>query len=164
MLFLVSEGHQFCFYAGTISWPNALDLTIIERRVRQSLSQSLMHFLVGISYPARQLWELSDFSHEGEFVKITLARLQLHLIEVDSPSVHSNRRTCFHPACRDTMLRDAFCQMKAWAFCTSASWQFGSAYVHEPVEEGSCCDDYASRFEVHVKIGPDSCNLLVFNE
>ena len=51
----VGEGNELGFYRRTVARSDALDLSVVERRVGQSAPEHLVHLFVGVASPARQL-------------------------------------------------------------------------------------------------------------
>ena len=97
VLFLVGESDQFRLDAGAITWPDTLDLTVVKRRFRQSLTQDLVHFRVGVNYPAGALFELTFHRwKERKVVKISITLLNCGLAEVNSSLIKSHRSARFH--------------------------------------------------------------------
>ena len=97
-------------------------------------------------------------------MEIVIAWLQGHLLEVNASSVDANRCTRLHATHRDSVLGDAFREVKRGRFGTASASQFRAADVHKSVEEGSCCDDDAARQEGHAEIGLDARNTPVLDE
>ena len=79
MLLLVGEGHNLRLDARTIPWPDALDLPVEKRRIRQALTQNIVGRLVGIE-------EVPGVS------------------PADSPSVDTYGCAGFHPVCPDSCI------------------------------------------------------------
>ena len=51
----VGKSDDFCLYAGAITGPDAGDLAIVKRRLRQSFTQDFVHLFVGMDNPAGAL-------------------------------------------------------------------------------------------------------------
>ena len=88
--------HQFCFDGWAISWTDGLDLSIIKRRVFESLAQDAVNFCIRVARPAVELWKWSMLRNEREAVKIVFTRLQFHFIEVYRTRVDADRSTSLH--------------------------------------------------------------------
>ena len=147
VLRFVGKGDQLGLYAWTVSRTNALYLSIEEWRVGQGRSQTLVNLWVGIGYPAGQLSHGPSFAHERELVEVVLAVLALHLIEVHAPAIYPHRCTCLHTSGGDAVSGDALGEVQAGWLGASSARPLCLADVHKPVEEGSCCDDYATRLD-----------------
>ena len=76
MLWLVSEGHDLCLYAGTIPWPDALYLPIVQGRAVKRFTEYSVAGFVGIEGVAGKLLELGLRCIEvGELMMVILPLL-----------------------------------------------------------------------------------------
>ena len=137
MLLLVGEGNQLCFYRGAVARPYALYLSVVERRVGQSASQRVVHLLVCIACPARQLLQHPVFSHEAELVEVVFALLYLHVLKVHRPHVYAHRRAGLHPCASYSVACYAFGQVFHGRLGYASAWQLLASYVQQSVQEGS---------------------------
>ena len=78
VLVSVGEGVEFGLDARAVARSDALNLSIEKGRVVESASKNLVHFLVGVADPARELLELSLFAEVREGAVFGIAVLAFH--------------------------------------------------------------------------------------
>ena len=164
MLVAIREGDDFCFDAGAIAWSDALDLSVVERRFRQSAAQHLVNVGIGLASPARKLRQGAQGTDVGETVVVCFAWLLRHKIKMYRAGIDSDGCACFHAGGADAMFRDGIGQKSSCWLRATASFHLSAAYVHQSVQESACGDDYGARFEASAPHGLDSANSSLFND
>ena len=152
---------RFSFHARAITGTDALYLSVVKWRIRQSVSQDFVCFFVGEASPACQLFKLSGFAHERESMEIVLSVLHLHLVEVYASGINADGCTRLHAVGSNAMTRDGFCQVIGGRFCTSSSGQHFTAYVHQSVQECTGSKDDTFRLECDAPAGRYACHFPV---
>ena len=65
MWFFIGEGDNLGFVAGAIAGADALNLPVVQGRIRKSFAQNPVYLFVGIAGPALQLLQMTRTgSHE----------------------------------------------------------------------------------------------------
>ena len=152
MLVFVGKGYDFCFDAWAVSWTNAFDLSVVQRRVGQAFFQDFMNFRVGECNPTRQLGQRAGCAHKRKVLNTFVSGLHLHLVEVYTSAIDSNWGARFHSVCADAPSRDTFRKVEACRFCASATRNLCATDVHQSVQECAGGDDYTSgmKNDIHV--------------
>ena len=119
---------------------------------------------IGVCDPARQLGQLAVDPHVGKLVEVALARLLLHLVEVDRASVDAHRGACLHSTCRDAVTCDALGEAEAGRFGTASPRQLGAPDVHQSVEEGACREYHATGAQDDIKVCDYARDTSVFHQ
>ena len=96
MLILVGERHEFGFYRRAVARSGGLNLTVVERRFGNGSAQRVVHLLISICGPARQLLQMSRGCHVRETVIIGFAGLAFHILEVYRAAVDTYRCARLH--------------------------------------------------------------------
>ena len=112
MLFFIRKGYDLGLDAWAITWTDALNLSVVEWGVVQSVSQNIVRFGIGISRPALELFQMAHVSiHIRELMEVVLTILCLHQVVMDAAAIDAYRCTGFHSVMGNAMTGDRFCQM-----------------------------------------------------
>ena len=106
-----------------------------------------MYLAVCIACPARKLFQNSVVAHVRELMEIDVARLLLHVFEVNAPLVDADWCSRFHSCRCDSPSGDAFREMMNGRFCASSTFHHLSSHVHQSVEESAGSNDDALGIE-----------------
>ena len=142
MLVLVGEGYELRLDRRAVARSGRLYLSVVEWGVGDGCAQRVVHLLVGVCRPAWQLFEMSWRRHIRESVIVGLARLFLHILEVNRAAVDAHRCAGLHSRCCYAVSGDALGEVEHGWLGASASWHLMLAHVHESVEECSGCYHY----------------------
>ena len=155
MTVLVGEGDDLRLDARAVAGADTLDLTIVQRRAVEGLTQDGVAGLIGIERIAGELTQrrAGGCIEVGELMMIVLALLHAHLIEVQATGIDTWGRTRLHAVGADTrllqLLGDA---VGSWLGDTTTR-DLQLTEVHQPREEGPRGQDDGIGGEVHTQLG-----------
>ena len=141
MLFFVGECNELCLNARAIAWPSTLYLSVEKGRICNAFLQCLVRLSRSVEGPARQLRQRSGCSHVAELVKIHLAVLPFHFLEMNGACVNSYGCACLHSVNGDPVTGNALAKSINGGFCTASSRNLHFANVHQSVKERACSND-----------------------
>ena len=90
---LVGETQDLRLDGGAVARADALDDAVRHRRAIHVVAQDLVRALVRVGEVAGHLLARAHIAHEGETLRLLVARLQLHLLIVERARIDARRRS-----------------------------------------------------------------------
>ena len=164
MLLLVGKGDKLGFYRRAVARPDALYLSVVQRRVGQCGHERGVNVGVGVASPARELLQRPACWHEAEAVEVVLALLHLHVLKVDRAAVDAHGRAGLHPSGGHSVARDALGEASDGRFGNASARQMLASDVQQSVEEGACGEHHALRAQLNAPHGAYAHGAAVLHE
>ncbi len=119
---------------------------------------------IRVGSPARQLRQRATLAYERETVKVVLARLQLHLVEVNRPLIYAHGGTRLHSLRLNAQFVDAFGEESSGRFGAASTAHLFATNMHQAAEEGARGDNHGACRKGGSPQGAHSAHAVAFGE